>query len=255
MNGGCETHCTNSEGSYECSCSEGYALMPDLRTCAGNKIFLYLRYICVSVPVSLSKKHHKWFKEIDQFTRLPHILFWNVSPVFLLDIDECEETPDICDGGQCTNIPGEYRCLCYDGFMASMDMRTCIGETRDTCLLYLITLAGLHFILLLLCLPHECIHSLSDLMCLDLSGYLWDFVCQSHSLSPYLQGQNIHLLSVSVHYLSAPDVNECDLNPNICLHGDCENTKGSFICHCQLGYFVKKGSTGCTGTHRNTCKC
>lgn len=43
------------------------------------------------------------------------------------------------------------------------------------------------------------------------------------------------------------DVNECDLNPNICLHGECENTKGSFICHCQLGYFVKKGSTGCTG--------
>lgn len=35
MNGGCETHCTNSEGSYECSCSEGYALMPDLRTCSG----------------------------------------------------------------------------------------------------------------------------------------------------------------------------------------------------------------------------
>lgn len=81
--------------------------------------------------------------------------------------------------------------------------------------------------------------------CLDTCG-----TCQSHSLSPYLQGQNIHLLSVSVHYLSAPDVNECDLNPNICLHGDCENTKGSFICHCQLGYFVKKGSTGCTGTHR-----
>ena len=37
MNGGCDTHCTNSEGSYECSCSEGYALMPDLRTCAGNR--------------------------------------------------------------------------------------------------------------------------------------------------------------------------------------------------------------------------
>lgn len=48
-----------------------------------------------------------------------------------------------------------------------------------------------------------------------------------------------------------PDVNECDLNPNICLHGDCENTKGSFICHCQLGYFVNKGSTGCTGTRRH----
>ena len=37
MNGGCDTHCTNSEGSYECSCSEGYALMPDLRTCSGKR--------------------------------------------------------------------------------------------------------------------------------------------------------------------------------------------------------------------------
>jgi len=47
---------------------------------------------------------------------------------FISDIDECENNPDICDGGQCSNIPGEYRCLCYDGFMASMDMKTCIGK-------------------------------------------------------------------------------------------------------------------------------
>lgn len=44
------------------------------------------------------------------------------------DIDECENNPDICDGGQCTNIPGEYRCLCYDGFMVSVDMKTCVGK-------------------------------------------------------------------------------------------------------------------------------
>lgn len=37
-NGGCETFCTNSEGSYECSCHSGYALMPDLRTCTGEKL-------------------------------------------------------------------------------------------------------------------------------------------------------------------------------------------------------------------------
>lgn len=35
-NGGCETFCTNSEGSYECSCHSGYALMPDLRSCTGK---------------------------------------------------------------------------------------------------------------------------------------------------------------------------------------------------------------------------
>lgn len=44
------------------------------------------------------------------------------------DVDECEENLDICDGGQCTNVPGGHRCLCYDGFMATLDMRTCVGE-------------------------------------------------------------------------------------------------------------------------------
>lgn len=48
--------------------------------------------------------------------------------------------------------------------------------------------------------------------------------------------------------LCLSDVNECDLNPNICLSGTCENTKGSFICHCDMGYSGKKGKTGCTGT-------
>lgn len=43
------------------------------------------------------------------------------------------------------------------------------------------------------------------------------------------------------------DVNECDLNPHICLHGACENTKGSFVCHCQPGYVIRKGATGCSG--------
>lgn len=41
-NGGCETFCTNSEGSYECSCHSGYALMPDLRTCTGKKLLFFI---------------------------------------------------------------------------------------------------------------------------------------------------------------------------------------------------------------------
>lgn len=49
---------------------------------------------------------------------------------FYLDIDECETNPNICDGGQCTNIPGEYRCLCYDGYMASLDMKSCLGQLQ-----------------------------------------------------------------------------------------------------------------------------
>lgn len=46
------------------------------------------------------------------------------------DIDECVESPEICDGGQCTNTPGTYQCLCFDGFMSSDDMKTCLGNER-----------------------------------------------------------------------------------------------------------------------------
>ena len=49
-NGGCEMFCTNSEGSYECSCQSGYALMPDLRSCIGLPLCLS---VCPSVCLSL----------------------------------------------------------------------------------------------------------------------------------------------------------------------------------------------------------
>lgn len=69
-----------------------------------------------------------------------------------------------------------------------------------------------------------------------------------------MQSQDMVLVVLKASPFSSADVNECDLNPNICLHGECENTKGSFICHCQLGYFVKKGTTGCTGGNTSALK-
>ena len=37
-NGGCSDGCTNTEGSYQCSCPEGYQLMEDGHTCEGEVI-------------------------------------------------------------------------------------------------------------------------------------------------------------------------------------------------------------------------
>lgn len=118
MNGGCDTHCTNSEGSYECSCRDGYALMPDVRTCAGR--FLHLKSSSI---ISFSQNQLGVPAHPCQSDRIIICLFFPPS-----DIDECENNPDICDGGQCTNIPGEYRCLCYDGFLFSEDRKICVGK-------------------------------------------------------------------------------------------------------------------------------
>ncbi|KAH1185200.1 hypothetical protein KIL84_017949, partial [Mauremys mutica] len=48
-------------------------------------------------------------------------------------IDECEN--DFYNGGcvhECINIPGNYRCTCYDGFMLAHDGHNCLDV--DECL-------------------------------------------------------------------------------------------------------------------------
>lgn len=35
-NGGCQNICVNSEGSYRCECSQGYALQSDGMNCEGE---------------------------------------------------------------------------------------------------------------------------------------------------------------------------------------------------------------------------
>ena len=44
------------------------------------------------------------------------------------DEDECVTTREICSGGQCTNLPGSYRCTCLVGFRPTPDERSCTGR-------------------------------------------------------------------------------------------------------------------------------
>ena len=38
-NGGCSQDCSNTEGSYSCSCKEGYQLQSDNANCTGKLIY------------------------------------------------------------------------------------------------------------------------------------------------------------------------------------------------------------------------
>ncbi|XP_046907058.1 nidogen-1-like [Hypomesus transpacificus] len=47
------------------------------------------------------------------------------------DIDECRESPYICDQNAiCNNQPGTFRCECVDGFQFSNDGKTCVEVNR-----------------------------------------------------------------------------------------------------------------------------
>lgn len=44
-----------------------------------------------------------------------------------------------------------------------------------------------------------------------------------------------------------PDVDECEMEEDVCVNGECDNTLGSFMCRCEEGYSAKPDNgPGCT---------
>ena len=43
-----------------------------------------------------------------------------------VDIDECSNLDDPCNGGKCINTPGGYSCVCSGGLMMGPDAKSCL---------------------------------------------------------------------------------------------------------------------------------
>ncbi|KAF3829509.1 hypothetical protein GH733_003773 [Mirounga leonina] len=178
--------CTNTEGSYTCQCPPGHAQTAQGTACEGE------RAACVGAV--------RVVVQMCVCARLTRYLHPSTPPA-PPDVDECAENPDICDGGQCANVPGDHHCLCYDGFMATLDGRTCVDVNE--CDLS----------------PHICLHG----HCENTKG---SFVC--HCRPGYI---------IRKGATGCFDVDECELGGHSCdSHASCLNVPGSFSCRCQPGW-------------------
>lgn len=92
--------CQNIPGSFECRCKEGYESHPMLRVCTGR-----------SLTAPFSRQYSKLI-------------------ALALDINECERTPGLCRGGNCTNDIGSYHCECPEGHELSADKQSCKGKSK-----------------------------------------------------------------------------------------------------------------------------
>ena len=93
----CEYNCTNTVGSYACSCDIGFQLNEDGLHCDGQ-------------------------------TKLSLISILATNKFLLSDIDECYERIDECEH-ECVNTNGSYTCACRIGYrLLTSDGYSCTGK-------------------------------------------------------------------------------------------------------------------------------
>ena len=101
----CEHNCTNTIGSFTCSCDTGYQLDRNGLNCTGENTSI----------IAIQRLGIKSF------------LLYCIT-----DIDECEneDLNDCHEDASCTNTKGSYSCSCNDGYRGSGTECTGIVECR-----------------------------------------------------------------------------------------------------------------------------
>ena len=59
-------------------------------------------------------------------------MFFCLTTMSILDINECLEQPDLCDHGQCVNKLGTFVCDCEIGYVPHEDRKSCTGKKHVT---------------------------------------------------------------------------------------------------------------------------
>ena len=91
----CEQLCTNTNGSFECTCLDGYELHSNGMSCNGGTI-INICTLCI----------------IDQYNILHHADIDDCLAAALSNTDLCENDVNTL----CINTDGSYECVCASGF-------------------------------------------------------------------------------------------------------------------------------------------
>ncbi|MEQ2193535.1 hypothetical protein XENOCAPTIV_002402 [Xenoophorus captivus] len=173
------------------------------------------------------------------------------------DIDECL-TPGICMNGRCINNEGSFRCECPPGLAVDVDGRVCVDtHMRTTCYAEFQAVCsggigittdgracsrGFARMKGLVCedtRSEQCYKKWHEDECGEpLPGrYRVDMCCCSVGAAWGVDCEECPKEGMPEFNTICPrDIDECRISPDLCGHGTCVNTPGSFECECFEGY-------------------
>ncbi|XP_028408856.1 fibrillin-2-like [Dendronephthya gigantea] len=235
--------CVNTHGSFRCTCTAGYRLHYDSRTCndvdecEGDTHSCSANGFCHNTQGSYRCSCKKGY-QLGSDQRACQ------------DVDECKTYQNDCDyKAGCQNSVGSFRCTCQAGYYLDADRKTCKdvdecvnSDCQQNCVNYL---GGYN------CSCNngyrrnkanyqycddidECFEKKDGCsqICTNKDG---DFICSCN--------QGYQLTWDKKHCI---DIDECSGKQHGCDHS-CRNTPGSYECFCDEGYDLSSDGRTCKG--------
>ncbi|KAH0619971.1 hypothetical protein JD844_014452 [Phrynosoma platyrhinos] len=297
--------CLNIPGSYTCECPPDFELNPTRVGCVDTRSgYCYLEIkprgdngdtACSNeIGVGVSKAScccslgKAWGIPCEQCPAVNSTEYKQLCPggegfrpnpitVILEDIDECQELPGLCQGGQCINSFGSFQCQCPSGYYLNEETRVC--DDIDEC-----TTPGI-------CGPGTCYNTIGNYTCICPPDYMqvnggnncmdmrrslcyrnyyadnqtcdgellfnmtkkmcccsynigraWNRPCEQCPIPSTdefstLCGSQRPGFFIDIYTGLPVDIDECREIPGVCENGVCINLVGSFRCECPAGFF------------------